>query len=84
MAMFYKEAGKAKGRKKRLPMPDNPTRFESPNTSRHISGNIYQENGEYLSKLNLQIRFKRLVLALRGTHPIGYEFRIFYFCFLMV
>lgn len=34
------------------------TRFETPSTSRHLFGNIYQENGEYFLKLNLQIRFK--------------------------
>ena len=34
------------------------TRFETPSTSRHNFGNIYQENNEYLLKLNLQIRFK--------------------------
>lgn len=34
------------------------TRFETPSTSRHLFGKIYQENGEYFLKLNLQIRFK--------------------------
>ena len=34
------------------------TRFETPSTSRHLFGNIYQENDEYLLKLNLQVRFK--------------------------
>ena len=34
------------------------TRFETPSTSRHLFGNIYQENSEYFLKLNLQIRFK--------------------------
>lgn len=34
------------------------TRFETPSTSRHNFGNIYQENGECFLKLNLQIRFK--------------------------
>lgn len=34
------------------------TRFETPSTSRHHFGNIYQENGEHFLKLNLQIRFK--------------------------
>ena len=34
------------------------TRFETPSTSRHLFGNIYQENGEYFLKLNLQVRFK--------------------------
>ena len=34
------------------------TRFETPSTSRHNFGDIYQENGEYFLKLNLQVRFK--------------------------
>lgn len=34
------------------------TRFETPSTSRHEFGNIFQDNGEYLLKLNLQVRFK--------------------------
>ena len=34
------------------------TRFETPSTSRHEFGNIYQENGGTFLKLNLQIRFK--------------------------
>lgn len=34
------------------------TRFETPSTTRHLFGNIYQENGEYFLKLNLQVRFK--------------------------
>ncbi len=34
------------------------TRFETPSTSRHLFGNIYQENDEYFLKLNLQVRFK--------------------------
>ena len=34
------------------------TRFETPSTSRHLFGDIYQENGEYFLKLNLQVRFK--------------------------
>lgn len=34
------------------------TRFETPSTSRHLFGNIYQENGENFLKLNLQVRFK--------------------------
>ena len=34
------------------------TRFETPSTSRHLFGDIYQENNEYLLKLNLQVRFK--------------------------
>jgi HpaII restriction endonuclease len=33
------------------------TRFETPSTTRHWFGNIYQENGEFHIKLNLQIRF---------------------------
>lgn len=33
------------------------TRFETPSTSRHLFGDVYQENGEYFLKLNLQIRF---------------------------
>lgn len=36
----------------------NNTRFETPSTTRHLFGNIYQENGNYFLKLNLQIRFK--------------------------
>lgn len=35
------------------------TRFETPSTSRHNFGSIYEENGEYFMKLNLQVRFKR-------------------------
>lgn len=34
------------------------TRFETPSTLRHHFGEIYQENGEYFLKLNLQVRFK--------------------------
>lgn len=34
------------------------TRFETPSTSRHLFGDIYQENGYYFLKLNLQVRFK--------------------------
>ncbi len=34
------------------------TRFETPSTSRHNFGDIYQENGECFLKLNLQVRFK--------------------------
>lgn len=34
------------------------TRFETPSTSRHLFGNIYQEEGETFLKLNLQVRFK--------------------------
>ena len=34
------------------------TRFETPSTSRHNFGEIYQEGGEYFLKLNLQVRFK--------------------------
>ena len=34
------------------------TRFETPSTSRHQFGNIYEEDGEYYLKLNLQVRFK--------------------------
>lgn len=34
------------------------TRFETPSTSRHQFGNIYEENGAYFLKLNLQVRFK--------------------------
>ena len=33
------------------------TRFETPSTSRHQFGNIYEQNGEYYLKLNLQVRF---------------------------
>lgn len=36
----------------------NNTRFETPSTSRHEFGDIYQENGEFFIKLNLQVRFK--------------------------
>lgn len=35
----------------------NNTRFETPSQTRHHFGNIYQENGEFFIKLNLQIRF---------------------------
>ncbi|MDO4771187.1 HpaII family restriction endonuclease [Porphyromonas sp.] len=34
------------------------TRFETPSISRHDFGKIYQEDGEFFLKLNLQIRFK--------------------------
>ncbi len=34
------------------------TRFETPSTSRHLFGDIYEEGGEYFLKLNLQVRFK--------------------------
>lgn len=34
------------------------TRFETPSTSRHQFGNIYEEDGEFYLKLNLQVRFK--------------------------
>lgn len=34
------------------------TRFETPSTSRHNFGEIYQEEGGYFLKLNLQVRFK--------------------------
>lgn len=34
------------------------TRFETPSTTRHLFGDIYQEHGEYFLKLNLQVRFK--------------------------
>lgn len=34
------------------------TRFETPSTSRHLFGDIYQENEEFFLKLNLQVRFK--------------------------
>lgn len=33
------------------------TRFETPSSSRHGFGSIYEENGDLLLKLNLQIRF---------------------------
>ena len=33
------------------------TKFDTPSSSRHGFGEIYQENGEYFIKLNLQIRF---------------------------
>lgn len=35
------------------------TRFETPSTSRHNFGSIYEQNGEFFMKLNLQVRFKR-------------------------
>ena len=35
------------------------TRFETPSTTRHNFGNIYEVDGEYFMKLNLQVRFKR-------------------------
>lgn len=35
------------------------TYFDTPDTSRHNFGDIYQENGEYFLKLNLQVRFMR-------------------------
>lgn len=35
------------------------TRFETPSTTRHKFGHIYEENGEFFIKLNLQVRFKR-------------------------
>ena len=35
----------------------NNTRFETPSTSRHGFGKIYEEDGELKLKLNLQIRF---------------------------
>lgn len=35
----------------------NNTRFETPSTTRHNFGSIYEENGEFYIKLNLQIRF---------------------------
>lgn len=38
--------------------------FERPSTSRHKYGSIYNENGDNLIKLNLQIRFK----SKRGSH----------------
>lgn len=34
------------------------TRFETPSTTRHNFGNIYQEDGDFFIKLNLQVRFK--------------------------
>ncbi|MBR1882717.1 MAG: HpaII family restriction endonuclease [Muribaculaceae bacterium] len=34
------------------------TRFETPSTKRHQFGTIYEQNGEYRLKLNLQVRFK--------------------------
>lgn len=33
------------------------TRLETPSKTRHLYGNIYEENGEFFIKLNLQIRF---------------------------
>ena len=35
----------------------NNTKFDTPSTSRYEFGQLYEENGEYLVKLNLQIRF---------------------------
>lgn len=35
----------------------NNTRFETPSQTRHHFGSIFQENGEFFIKLNLQIRF---------------------------
>lgn len=35
----------------------NNTRFDTPSTTRHDFGDIYEENGEFFIKLNLQIRF---------------------------
>lgn len=34
------------------------TRFDTPSTTRHKFGNIYQENEDFYIKLNLQVRFK--------------------------
>lgn len=34
------------------------TRFESPSRSRHKYGKIYQENGAFFLKLNMQVRFR--------------------------
>ncbi len=33
------------------------TKFDTPSTSRHHFGSIYEENGELFLKLNLQVRF---------------------------
>ncbi|MRN39101.1 HpaII family restriction endonuclease [Neisseria sp. N95_16] len=33
------------------------TKFETPSSSRHHFGDIYEQNGRYFLKLNLQIRF---------------------------
>ena len=33
--------------------------FERPSTSRHQYGEIYQSNGKFFIKLNLQIRFNK-------------------------
>lgn len=35
----------------------NNTSFDTQSTSRHDFGNIYEKNGEYFLKLNLQVRF---------------------------
>ncbi|ASY41521.1 hypothetical protein CAV20_05555 [Taylorella equigenitalis] len=35
----------------------NNTKFETPSTSRHNFGYVYEELGEQRIKLNLQIRF---------------------------
>lgn len=37
----------------------NNVRFDRPDTSRHRYGAIYEENGEFFLKLNLQVRFVR-------------------------
>lgn len=37
----------------------NNTRLETPSSSRHDFGKIYEENGEYFIRLNLQIRFEK-------------------------
>lgn len=35
----------------------NNTRLETPSTTRHLFGNIYEEEGQFYIKLNLQVRF---------------------------
>ncbi|MEI7668801.1 MAG: HpaII family restriction endonuclease, partial [Pseudomonadota bacterium] len=35
----------------------NNTRLETPSTTRHLFGNIYEEEGRFFIKLNLQVRF---------------------------
>ena len=34
------------------------TKFDTPSTSRHLFGKIYEQGGLFFIKLNLQVRFK--------------------------
>lgn len=34
------------------------TKFDTPSTSRHLFGKIYEQGGRFFIKLNLQVRFK--------------------------